>query len=118
MSLNGTTKNTLNKQQYLDVIHELLKLLKMGEESENELRELAPDKENIFSTFLDPTVPAGCFYEMPFLEHVSVFLSIAGLAEPLREIIDQGALFTTDLTALEIETLNGLILMKTNLKSP
>ncbi|MGB7452256.1 MAG: hypothetical protein WBM36_09040 [Lysobacterales bacterium] len=101
--MNSITKYTLNKQQYLDAISEILKLLRIGENDEKELRELAPDKRDVLSSFLDPTIPAGCFYELSFLEHVAVFLGLAGLAEPLKNIIDQGELFTTDFTALKIE---------------
>ena len=44
MSLNYITKYTLNKKQYLDALSEILKLLKIGEKDEKQLRELAPDK--------------------------------------------------------------------------
>ena len=77
MNLNSITKYKLNKQQYLGAISEILKLLKIGEKNEKELRELATVKRDVLSSFLELTVPAGCFYKLSFLEHVAVFLGLA-----------------------------------------
>jgi hypothetical protein len=103
MTLNSIKKNALSKQQYLDAIREILKLHEISKEDESQLRELMPGKQEVMDSFFDPTIPAGCFYELPFFDHVSVFLSLAGLSEHLQEIISKGELFTTDLTAQEIE---------------
>lgn len=59
MSLSSITKHTLNKQQYLDAIREILKLLSISEDDEKQLRELAPDKPETIASFFDPATPAG-----------------------------------------------------------
>ena len=74
MSLNSITKYTLDQYQYLDAIRGLLELLKIGEEDEEKLREAAPGNQEIIASFCDPTIPAGCFYEDPFFDHVNVYL--------------------------------------------
>jgi len=97
-------KYTLNKQQYLDAIRVILKLLRVGEGDEEQLREAAPGNQEIMASFFDPTIPAGCFYEDPFFDHVQAFLGLADLSEHMQEIIDKGELFTTDFTAQEVGT--------------
>lgn len=88
---------------HLDLIRRLVFFLRNLDNLERELLEFTQHSSESIKSWCFSPVPPGFWYELTFVEHLNLYVTIAGLSEHIKKMVDDGSLFTGKEELLEVE---------------